>query len=114
MTGAGWVTLGPRGSGIGQFRGPESIFTDDAGRIYIADSGNNRIVRVNDMTGAGWVTLESGSSAADRLDDPAGLFIDPEGRIYISNRGNDHIVRVDDMTGARSEERRVGKECRTR
>jgi hypothetical protein len=27
--------------------------------IYVADNGNSRIVRMNDMTGAGWTTFGS-------------------------------------------------------
>jgi hypothetical protein len=30
---------------------------DPSDRIYVSDSANNRIVRINDMTGTGWTTL---------------------------------------------------------
>jgi hypothetical protein len=34
-----------------------SIALDRAGRIYIADRGNGRFVRTDDLTGAGWVAV---------------------------------------------------------
>lgn len=65
MTGAGRVSysrqleVGERGdaSGVNQFAGAVSIALDRAGRIYIADSGNGRFVRTDDLTGAGWVAV---------------------------------------------------------
>jgi DNA-binding beta-propeller fold protein YncE len=62
MTGAGWTTLStcpqpPGCPGGNQPLSPRGIFVDGAGRIYVADSNNGRIVRVDDMTGAGWTTL---------------------------------------------------------
>lgn len=64
MTGKGWTVLGghgpgPRGAGggVGQFAVPWGIAVDEAGRIYVADHSNHRLVRVNDMTGAGWTIV---------------------------------------------------------
>lgn len=36
---------------------PNGIAVDGSGRIYIADTANDRIVRISDMRGTGWVTL---------------------------------------------------------
>jgi hypothetical protein len=59
MTGAGSVSLGGFGSGVGQFSGPGCLFVDSSGGIYVGDALNHRIVRVaNIETGAaGWQTL---------------------------------------------------------
>lgn len=64
-TASGWVAkfsaFGSQGSGVGQFNEPMDVEIDAQGRIYIADTHNHRIVRVNDMTGAGWTTLGTGT-----------------------------------------------------
>jgi serine/threonine protein phosphatase PrpC len=37
-----------------RFYDPNVIFVDPGERIYVAHTGNSRIVRIDDMTGAGW------------------------------------------------------------
>lgn len=56
MDGAGWTTFGSLGSGVNQVNEPHDVRVT-AGRIYILDTGNGRVVRINDMTGAGWTTF---------------------------------------------------------
>lgn len=90
MTGAGWTTLGTPGAGVKQFsygHGPGGIFLDGAGRIYVADFGNSRIVRVNDMTGAGWTTVGKPGTGVNEFNGPAGIFVDGAGRILCGGLG---------------------------
>lgn len=111
MTGAGWTTLGCGYVGdslscpeITWFRGPVGIFVDKAGRIYVADSDNDRIVRTNDMNGAGWVILSAfiRGGIAYHYYLPQGIFVDGAGRIFVADSGNNRIVRMNNMTGAGS------------
>jgi hypothetical protein len=46
-----------------------------AGQIFIADTGNNRIVRINDMTGAGWTTFGSLGSGTNQFNRPSDIFV---------------------------------------
>jgi hypothetical protein len=66
----------------------------------VADNGNHRIVRMNDMTGAGWTTLGTGGSGANQFHFPEFVFVDGAGRIYVNDLENHRIVRMNDMTGA--------------
>ncbi len=53
MSGTDWTTLGGPGygSGVKQFDDPNGVAVDTSGYIYVADSGNNRVVRMNNMIG---------------------------------------------------------------
>jgi sugar lactone lactonase YvrE len=77
---------------------------DNKGSLYIADSGNNRIRRVDSVTGI--ITTVAGSSAAygdtgdggqatnARLALPAGVAISSDGGLYIADTGNNRVRRV--------------------
>ena len=71
MTGKNWTTFGSKGKladGGGaklKFYRPTGVHIDSQQRIYIADMGNSRIVRVDDMTGKNWTTF--GSAGAEKI-----------------------------------------------
>jgi tetratricopeptide (TPR) repeat protein len=66
--------------------GPEDMFITPDGTIYIADTGNGRIVRLDSEYG------EEASFGEEVLDAPTGLFIDEEGVIYVADGGQNSIV----------------------
>lgn len=106
ITGAGWTTLGTLAASGGDaaapgaFSGPRDVLVSSAGYIYVADSNNGRIVRMDDMTGAGWTTFGTSGKGVNELDGPFGVTVDAQERIYIADLGNTRVVRIDDMTGA--------------
>src|SRR5690606_14691609 len=70
---------GTYGSGPGQFKVPHSIALDSAGRIFVADRDNNRIV-IFDQLGtllAEWT----------QFGQPSGLFINGDDRLYVAAIG---------------------------
>jgi len=71
----------------------------DINGIYIADGGNNRIIRMDDMTGAGWETFGSEGNGVGEFIKPSGIAIGPDEKIYVVDSGNNRIVRIDDMNG---------------
>jgi len=104
MTGSNWTSFGATGSGQNQFDTPGWIALDASGRIYVSDSNNCRIVRIDDMTGAGWVALGTPGSGVNQFNctsaQMGGIFVDTAGRIFVVDAHNHRIVRMDDMTGA--------------
>jgi DNA-binding CsgD family transcriptional regulator/sugar lactone lactonase YvrE len=87
-----------------QLNSPLGLALDNKGSLYIADSGNNRVRRVDSVTGI--ITTVAGSSAAygdtgdegqatkARLALPAGVVIGSDGSIYIADTGNNRVRRV--------------------
>ncbi len=66
-----------------------SVTTD---RIYIADTGNKRIVTIDRMSG------ESFSFGEDQLQMPSGICISANGKAYVADRGSS-TVEVFDLQG---------------
>ncbi len=93
-----WTSFGAIGNGAGQFNGPVGIATDALHRIYICDTHNSRIVRINDMSGAGWVSL-SGAGGHSFIN-PQNIAIDSQNRIYVTSYQSGVLIRINDMTGA--------------
>jgi len=67
--------------------------------VYIADTGNNRIVQTADILGSNWLTLGKLGSGAKQFSAPWGVALDSAGKIYVSDSGNCRIVRSDNMLG---------------
>ncbi|MNC03563.1 Serine/threonine-protein kinase PknD [compost metagenome] len=70
--------------------GPQDVFIDYKDHIYIADTGNNRIVHLNER--GEWVrnlTVDTKPFSA-----PKGVFVDKEGFIFVADSGNKRIVKL--------------------
>jgi hypothetical protein len=93
------------GTGVNQFSALWAVFVDPAGHIHLTDSGNSRVVRVDDMTGTNWTTYGSMGIGVGGFYAPTGIFVDANGRIDVIDAAesvygtDDGIVRMDDMTG---------------
>jgi hypothetical protein len=101
MTGADLTLFGTPGGGGNQFAYPQSLCVPGDGYIYVADTENNRIVRLLEADFSDWTTYgTSGDAAAGpgHFRFPYGVFV-YDGQIYVSDSGNNRIVRIDDMQG---------------
>ena len=78
---------------------PRGLAVDADGVLYVADTGNNQIHRLDDegmTTVAGVAGLGDGGPATHaRLLDPNGVAIDADGTIYITDTGNRRVRKVD-------------------
>ena len=85
---------------------PESVAFDDAGNLYIADGGNDRIRMVDADgiittvagTGKAGATGDGIEATSATLSDPAGLAFDHKGNLYIADYDN-CLIRMIDGSG---------------
>jgi sugar lactone lactonase YvrE len=109
---AGDGVLGYSGDGIpatsAELSFPWDVKLDGSGNIYIADTENNRVRKVDAATGI--ITTVAGNGvegfsgdgglATDaEMNYPYGVILDAAGNLYIADDGNNRIRRVDKSTG---------------
>ncbi len=81
---------------------PEGVAVDAAGNVFFADTGNNRVRRVDPQgfihayagTGQAAYSGDGGAPGAAALNHPEALAIDSNGAVYIADTGNNRIRRV--------------------
>jgi len=108
---AGSATSGFSGDGsaatLAKLTLPTGIFMHPSGSLYIADTNNHRIRKVDT---SGVITTVAGSAlsgflgdgsaaTAARLNGPTGVFVDSSFNIYIADRDNNRVRKVTDSTG---------------
>jgi NHL repeat len=101
-------TGGP--TGTTQFDVPTGVAVDNSGNLYVADSSNHRIRKVNTTTGAtttltgngtaGFFDGTGGPTGTTQFRAPSDVAVDNAGNLYVSDRLNHTIRKVNTATGA--------------
>ena len=73
------------------FSNPQDLFVDKEDNVYIVDSGNNRIIKMNSKYET--VNIFYGPDKAFR--NPQGIFVDDDGDMYVADTDNSRIVHMD-------------------
>ncbi len=80
---------------------PEGVAVDAAGNVYIADSFNNRVRKIDTsgtittIAGNGFVGYTGEGKATDvGLNDPSGVAVDNSGNLYIADNSNHRVRKV--------------------
>jgi sugar lactone lactonase YvrE len=76
------------------FNLPSDVKVDGSGNVFIADSGNNRVLK--ETPSAGTYTQ---STVGSGLSAPAGLAVDGSGNLYIADEGNNRVVKETPSAG---------------
>jgi DNA-binding beta-propeller fold protein YncE len=84
---------GSPGNDTGHFNHPHGITCDKHGTVYVADTDNDRVVRLRyENTRLEWVSaIDSG------LNSPRDVALDSRGRVYVADSGNNRIVVFDSL-----------------
>lgn len=107
-------------AGTGRFQGdggpalratlnfPSAVAVDEAGHLYVADTMNHRVRRVDATTGTITTVAgtgqkrfggDGGPGAAAALNEPTALALDGRGGLYIADQSNNRVRRLDLATG---------------
>ncbi len=90
-----------------KFNDPLRAYVDSAGRLWISDYLNNRVLRFDNasskQTGAPAdgvlgqpdFTTNSGATSAGKMKGPVGVFVDANGRLWVTDRLNHRVLRFD-------------------
>ncbi len=103
IAGNGYISYsgdnGPAASA--QFNQPQGVAIDSAGRIYIADTQNNRVRMIANGvvttiagTGVQGFSGDNGQATSAQLSTPAAVALDPAGNLYIADVNNFRIRKV--------------------
>jgi trimeric autotransporter adhesin len=107
LTNGAMTTVAGGGSNLGdsgpatraQLDSPSGVAVDSAGNVYIADTDDNRIRKVENgvittVAGGGSSLGENVLATSAQLGSPNGVAVDSAGDIYIADTANDRIRKV--------------------
>ena len=95
-------------SGMG---GPSGVAVDSAGRLWVADSGNQRVLRFDNaaskangaaadgVLGQANFTSSIIATTASGMYNPFGVAVDSAGRLWVADASNSRVLRFDNAAG---------------
>ena len=73
------------------FKNPQDVFVDDNDDIYIVDTDNHRVVKLN----SNYETIKIFYGPDKAFKKPQGIFVDEDGDMYVADTENNRIVHMD-------------------
>ncbi|MBN8724561.1 MAG: DUF4394 domain-containing protein [Acidobacteria bacterium] len=94
-TGSALVFAGATaGTALGKFNQPTSVAVDIIGRVYVADTANNRLQFNVDGSLTGWQVFAGATAgtALGTVNQPRGIFVDSQNRVYVADTANNRVM----------------------
>lgn len=90
------VDLSYQGQPVGAFSGPQDICRSPGGELYLADTGNDRIVVLNESMDQvlAVITGFTGETGEESFDAPTGVAVSLSGVLYVADSLNRRIVAL--------------------
>ncbi|MBQ3133746.1 MAG: hypothetical protein IJC17_05695 [Clostridia bacterium] len=70
---------------------PQDLFVSEQGELFIADTGNNRIIRMNSH---GELVRIYKNETQRPFNGPKGVFVDEDGFVYVADTNNKRLVKM--------------------
>jgi len=88
---------GQEGNGSGRFQNPLGIAADEQGNVYVADTGNHRVVHLyNSGKELNWAGIVgSQGDGPGHFLSPCDVALDSQGHLYVTDTGNGRIQVFD-------------------
>lgn len=87
-------------TGSAQFLYPRDVAVDSAGNVYVADSGNHRIRKieagtqiVTTVAGSGTLGFADGPAGTAQFNNPSGVAVSSDDAVHVADTGN-HRIRL--------------------
>lgn len=82
--------------GCGDFASPQDLNTDEEGNVYIADTGNSRVVMLDSsMNLVKIIDSFDNNGTEDHFSSPQGVYKSSNGNLYIADSGRNRVVELD-------------------
>jgi hypothetical protein len=84
---------------------PRGVWVDPAGNVYIADTGNNVVRRVDStgmittIAGGGTATGDAGAATASLVSSPFSVSFDPSGNLLVATNGDNRVRSISAVNG---------------
>jgi sugar lactone lactonase YvrE len=90
------------GTAVGKVNQPRGVAVDSVGRVYVADTANNRIQVNTGGMASGWSVFAGATAgtAVGKVNQPQGVAIDTTGAVYIADTLNNRIQINTDGTAS--------------